>query len=175
MLVGNGEEIVPFKEEDYNTIVRFNWGIKDKGRTDVWVDALLQHEHKIREAYDRAGSPKIWRLNGESRHRLGQMPSEWYPQTIFIDTNVHFKMRSNYPRGVKPSIGYVCIKWLLDVQNEQDITITGFDSGESENRYTGETGLSGKVKYYQDTGRLLNYEFTEEGFEDETEDKEPDY
>ncbi len=44
-----------------------------------------------------------------------------------------------------------------------------------KNRYTGETGLSGKVKYYQDTGRLLNYEFTEEGFEDETEDKEPDY
>lgn len=44
-----------------------------------------------------------------------------------------------------------------------------------KNRYTGETGLSGKVKYYQDTGRLLNYEFDEEGFEDEQGDKEPDY
>lgn len=44
-----------------------------------------------------------------------------------------------------------------------------------KNRYTGETGLSGKVKYYGETGRLLNYEFEEEGFEDETERGEPDY
>ena len=43
-----------------------------------------------------------------------------------------------------------------------------------KNRYTGETGLSGKVKYYPDTGRLLNYEWEEEGFENETEG-EPDY
>lgn len=44
-----------------------------------------------------------------------------------------------------------------------------------KNRYTGETGLAGKVKYYKDTGRLLNYEFEEEGFADETEDSKPEY
>jgi len=41
-----------------------------------------------------------------------------------------------------------------------------------KNRYTGETGLSGKVKYYMETGRLLNYEFEEEGFTDEQEEKD---
>jgi twinkle protein len=44
-----------------------------------------------------------------------------------------------------------------------------------KNRYTGETGLSGKVKYYNETGRLLNYEFEEEGFVDETNEEESDY
>jgi len=44
-----------------------------------------------------------------------------------------------------------------------------------KNRYTGETGLSGKVKYYKETGRLLNYEFEEEGFTDEREETVPDY
>ncbi len=44
-----------------------------------------------------------------------------------------------------------------------------------KNRYTGETGLSGKVKYYKDSGRLLNYEWEdEEEFKDETQG-EPDY
>ena len=47
-----------------------------------------------------------------------------------------------------------------------------------KNRYTGETGLSGKVKYYGETGRLLNYidDDVEGGFKDETKtDGKPDY
>ncbi len=42
-----------------------------------------------------------------------------------------------------------------------------------KNRYSGETGLSGKVKYYKETGRLVDYEFKED-FVDESEEK-PDY
>ena len=40
-----------------------------------------------------------------------------------------------------------------------------------KNRYTGENGLAGKVKYYKDTGRLLDYEGTTEegGFANEEE------
>lgn len=40
-----------------------------------------------------------------------------------------------------------------------------------KNRYTGENGLAGKVKYYKDTGRLLDYEGTVEegGFANEEE------
>jgi len=112
-----------------DTIVRFNWGVKDKGRTDVWVDALLHHEKKIRHHYMKAGHPEIWRLNGESRARMSHMPSEWYPKTTFIDVKDYKKMRSQFKSSWKPSIGYVCIWWLLNVQNERDITITGFDSG----------------------------------------------
>ena len=45
-----------------------------------------------------------------------------------------------------------------------------------KNRYTGETGLGGKVKYYKETGRLMNYEFEEEGFANEQQPEgEPDY
>jgi len=43
-----------------------------------------------------------------------------------------------------------------------------------KNRYLGTTGLSGKVKYYKETGRLLDYEFKEETFNDETSEP-PDY
>jgi twinkle protein len=38
-----------------------------------------------------------------------------------------------------------------------------------KNRYTGENGLAGKVKYYKETGRLLDYE----GFDNEV--GEPDF
>jgi len=44
-----------------------------------------------------------------------------------------------------------------------------------KNRYTGETGMAGKVKYYKETGRLLNYEFEEEEFGNETPDREQEY
>ncbi len=40
-----------------------------------------------------------------------------------------------------------------------------------KNRYTGENGLAGKVKYYKDTGRLLEYE---SGFEDESVQQVPE-
>jgi len=42
-----------------------------------------------------------------------------------------------------------------------------------KNRYTGENGLAGKVKYYNETGRLLEYE----GFDDESDRKdiEPEF
>ena len=138
LLVGNGKSVADFNEEDYDTIVRFNWGVKDKGRTDVWVDALLQHEGKIRNFYERVGEPLIWRLNGESRHRLGQMPSEWYPKTTFISERNYKKMWSEFNSQWKPSIGYVTVWWLINVQNELDITITGFDFGVTKNRYTDE-------------------------------------
>jgi hypothetical protein len=138
LLIGNGSNVANFNEEDYDTIVRFNWGIKDKGRTDAWVDALLQHENKLMFHYDRAGRPEIWRLNGESRHRLSQMPSEWYPSTTFISERNYNRMKNEFNSMWKPSIGFVCIWWLINVQNERDITITGFDSGVSKNRYTDE-------------------------------------
>ena len=138
LLIGNGSSVASFKEEDYDTLVRFNWGIRDKGRIDVWVNALLQHGDKLHNHYERAGEPLIWRLNGESRHRLGQMPSEWYPKTTFITEKGYQTMRSEFKSQWKPSIGYVCIWWLLNIQNEQDITITGFDFGVSKNRYTDE-------------------------------------
>ena len=142
ILVGNSSSVADFKEEDYDTIIRFNHGIREKGRTDVWVDALLQHPDKLRWQYEKAGSPKILRLNAESRYRLSQMPSEWYPNTIFMSERAYKELRRSYPQGVKPSIGYVCIWYLLYVQNEQEITITGFDSGESSNRYTGEVAYT---------------------------------
>ena len=46
-----------------------------------------------------------------------------------------------------------------------------------KNRYTGETGVSGQVKYYAETGRLLEYMDTEGegGFKDETTTDKPDY
>ena len=47
-----------------------------------------------------------------------------------------------------------------------------------KNRYTGETGLSGKVKYYKNTGRLMDYEEIGESFGDEDMhevQEEPDY
>ena len=138
LLVGNGSNVADFKEEDYDVIVRFNHGIREKGRTDVWVNALLQHPDKLRHQYERAGSPEIWRLNGESRHRLGQMPSEYYPVTTFISEKNYEKMRAEFKSQWKPSIGYVCIWWLLNVQNETNITLVGFDSGKSNNRYTRE-------------------------------------
>ena len=47
-----------------------------------------------------------------------------------------------------------------------------------KNRYTGENGLAGKVKYYKDTGRLMDYSDTTDGFTNETvrdEDELPDF
>jgi len=66
------------------------------------------------------------------------MPSEWYPKTTFIDVKDYKKMWSEFNSQWKPSIGYVTIWWLLNVQNERDISITGFDSGVTKNRYTSE-------------------------------------
>ncbi len=140
LLYGNGESTAEIDESVFDTIVRFNWGLRDEGRTDVWVDALLQHEKKIRHHYMRAGHPEIWRLNGElDGRRLSHMPSEWYKNTTFISPRNYKKMAAEFKSHWKPSIGFVCIWWLLNVQNEQDITITGFDSGKSKNRYTGES------------------------------------
>jgi twinkle protein len=42
-----------------------------------------------------------------------------------------------------------------------------------KNRYLGITGVAGKVRYYPETGRLMDYEFIEEDFKNEEE--EPDY
>jgi twinkle protein len=44
-----------------------------------------------------------------------------------------------------------------------------------KNRYLGITGIAGKVKYYKDTGRLMDYEFTEEEFHNEEEETKEDY
>jgi len=138
LLCGNGETSTSFDESVYDTIVRFNWALRDKGRTDVWVDALLRHGEKLRHHYSNAGTPEIWRLNGESKHRMSQMPSEWYPNTTFISERNYQLMRKEFGSQMKPSIGFVTIWWLINIMEETDITLVGFDFGKTKNRYTDE-------------------------------------